>query len=127
MTDAKAAAVNISSTAGRKEVETALQEIGNLSVSVKRKQFDAYQKWAVKVCGEAHNTFTSWGNWMTSGYMGAFDETVLTSVDQGLLAPETARLFNDVVQEFFAKMSGDGRYWKTKDLAEDEKKKMEEF
>jgi hypothetical protein len=128
LSEVKAAAANISSTAGRKEVEEALQEIGKLAVSVKRQQFDAYQEWAVNVCSNAHNIFnTHTSGWFTQRYMNAFDATDLTKVDQGLLAPESARLFNDVVQKFLANMNGDGSFFKTKDLAEGTKKKIEDF
>jgi hypothetical protein len=127
VSNATEAAQNISSAAGRKKADAVIKEIRDLAVDAKRKQFDIYQAWVVNVCKDAHEKFISWGNWGTGGYMGAFDATHLTSVDQGVLAPETAHLFNDVLQEFLAKMNGDGQYWKSKDLAEVRKKKLEDF
>jgi hypothetical protein len=59
--------------------------------------------------------------------MDAFDKTGLAHVDQNALAPETARLFNDVIQKYFAGINGDGQFWKTKDLAEKTKMKLEDF
>jgi hypothetical protein len=124
------AAQNISSVAGRKEADDAVKGIRDMALDAKRRQFDAYQKWAVIVCSQALNTFNGYnGNkgWFTEKWMNAFDGTDLAIVDQNLLAPETARLFNDIVQDFLKKMNGDGQFYKTRDLAEKAKRKLEDF
>jgi hypothetical protein len=59
--------------------------------------------------------------------MNAFDETDLRFVDESKLAPETARLFSEIVQKFLGKMNGDGAFYKSKDMAEAKKKALEDF
>jgi hypothetical protein len=128
MTNVNAATVNISSIAGRRVADAARQEIGNLAVSVKRQQFDAYQKWAVSACSGAFNTYNGpKDGWFSAKWKGAFDNTDLTDVDQGVLAPETARLFDEIVQKFYAAMNGWDQFQMKKELATDRKKKLEDF
>lgn len=126
LSNAAEAAQKISSADGHKTIDLTLKEIREIALVAKQKQFDAYQKWAVQVCSAAYKEYDQW-NWSQGKYMDAFDRTLLTSVDPSLLAPETARLFNDVVQKFFDKFKGDGEFWKSKDLAEHSKKKLEDF
>jgi hypothetical protein len=134
MTDAKAAAVNISSTAGRKEVETALQEIGNLAVSVKRQQFDAYQKWAIDCCGDAFDTFNSFTTMTRDHAWQSFHAGNLDQIDQSILAPDVSRMFNDIMSKLT--MDAKGHMWgmdganvfsMQKQCAEATKKKLEDF
>jgi len=122
------AAQNISSVAGRREADGAVKVIRDEMLDAKRKQFDAYQKWVVGVCSNAFNIYKGPNDgWFSGKWMDAFDKTGLAHVDQNALAPETARLFNDVIQKYFAGINGDGQFWKTKDLAEKTKMKLEDF
>lgn len=61
MTNAPAVVRNIFSTRGRDQAEAALKGINEVVLKAKRKQFDAYQQWVVKVWGvfwEAHGFVT---------------------------------------------------------------------
>ena len=118
------AAQNISSVAGRKEADDAIKGIRDMTLDAKRRQFDAYQKWVVGVCSDAFDRFNSMGPFQV---MPVYKVTALPRIDQGVLAPETARLFNDVVQKYVGKMNGDEHASTDKEMAEGKKNRLEDF
>ncbi len=119
---------NITSTRLREKARTTIEKIRTLAVDARKKQFDAYQRWAVGACREAYDIFNGdKEGWFTQKWMNAFDETNLMFVDESKLAPETARLFSEIVQKFLGKMNGDGAFYKSKAMAEAKKKALEDF
>jgi hypothetical protein len=130
---ASASAERISSTEGLTKAREAINEIRELVVEAKRKQFDAYQHWGVVLCKATFAKYddawfaadiTSFSN--TKG-RNFFAESGFATVDQSLLTPETGRLFNDVLSKLTAKMNGDGQFQTQKEIAETAKKKLEDF
>jgi hypothetical protein len=131
---AVAAAQNISSAQGRKKAEAAMKDIRDIVIDAKRKQFDAYQKRVVVICKtgfDEHNKVSDWyklGALTTSTARGVFKRSGLVTVDQSLLAPETARLFNDVLGKITGHMDGDGQFATQKEIADENPKlKLEDF
>lgn len=127
---AEASRLEISSASGRQKADLETEIIRLLFVEAKRRQLDAYQKWAVDECGKAFElTKATWGGVGERNDVARirFQATKLDQVDQSLLIPETSRLFNDVVGKFTAPMNGTGQFESQKQLAETPKKRLEEF
>jgi hypothetical protein len=126
-------AQQISSGDGRKKAEGAIKEIRDFALDAKRHQFDEYQKWVVSKCKIGFNEHDKISNWyklgaLTTSTAGAvFDRSGLVAVDQSFLSPETARLFNDVLSKITGHMDGDGQFETQKKIAEQPKKKLEDF
>jgi prepilin-type N-terminal cleavage/methylation domain-containing protein len=134
MSDVRVAAANISLTVGRKEVEAALQEIGNLAVSVKRQQFDAYQRWAVKCCEDAFDKYNSFTTMTRDHAWQCFNAGHLARIDQTVLSPDVSRMFNDIMSKLTAEakgtawgMDGANVFSMQKQCAEAQKQKLEDF
>ena len=135
---AAAATQNISSTEGRKTAEVSIKKIRDIALDAKRKQFNQYQAEVVKICGEAFKAYQDTNFTLSPGRTldptsantlatRIFNRSSLATVDQSSLAPETSRLFNDVLSKLTAKMDGDGQFQTQKQIAETPKKKLEEF
>jgi hypothetical protein len=134
MTDAKAAAGNISSTAGRNQAEKSLQEIANLCVFVKRQQFDAYQRWAVKCCKDAFDKYNSFTTMTRDHAWQCFNAGHLARIDQTVLSPDVSRMFNDIMSKLTAEakgtvwgMDGANVFSMQQQCAEAQKQKLEDF
>lgn len=133
LTKAADAARGITAARLRKESELYLQEIGKLITVAKRNQFDAYQRWVIGLCADAFGRFDS--SWFamditTRSNVKArmfFDNSGFARVDQSLLAPETAHLFNDILAKLTMKMNGNGQFSTQRELAETVKMKLEGF
>jgi hypothetical protein len=131
---AAAAAQNISSAEGRKKAEAALKEIRDIALDAKRKQFDAYQTWAITRCEIAFNKF--WGIHVLTrnDCWDCFYDGNLGAIDQSLLSPEVNRTFNDVMEKLTTSavgvthgMDGANVFSMQKQCAEAAKKKLEDF
>lgn len=129
---AVAAAQSIFSTESREKAEAAMKQIRNIALDAKRKQFDAYQRWVVFRCKQAFDQYDKINNWYKPTLLdetarNIFDESGLVEVDQSLLAPETARLFDDVLRNLSSHMSGAAQFEMQRDIAQSSKKKQEDF
>lgn len=136
ISNATEAAQNISSAAGRNKAEAAIKEIHDIALDAKRKQFDAYQKWAVGVCKKAFDEYqdtnftlspTRLPTWASTLAKNIFDKSSLAQIDQSLLSSETSRLFNDVLGKLTALMNGQGQFDAEKKIAEATKMTLEDF
>jgi len=134
LSDVKAAAVNISSTDGRKEAESALQEIANLGVSVKRDQYDAYQRWAIECCKDAFDKYSSFTTMTRDHAWQCFYAGDLASIDQIVLSPDVSRIFNDVMSKITVDakghmwgLDGENVFSMQQQCAEAQKQKLEDF
>ena len=122
---AAAAAQNISSADGRKKAEAAIKEIRDIAVDAKRKQFDAYQKWAVGQCETAFYAREKDG-FYTDADAEAYS-AYLAKIDQKLLSSETSRLFTDVLNKLTAGRGGETVFGIQKRCATPPWKTLEEF
>jgi hypothetical protein len=107
-----------------------------LDEDARRQQKSKYQEWVVSRCDptfEAYKTtFTAGGYLKNKGYTSPrartiFSESEFEKVDQSSLTPETARLFNDVLQKLLAEMNGEDAFATWKEMAEASKKKLEDY
>jgi len=134
ISDVRAAAANISSSAGRKEAEKAYQVIGKLAADIKRRQFDAYQKWAIDRCKDAFDTYKSFTTMTRDHAWQCFNAGHLAKIDQTVLSPDVSRMFNDVMSKITedAKghmwgLDGDNVFLMQQQCAEAQKQKLEDF
>jgi hypothetical protein len=125
----------LSATSGN-QAEAQLTEIRKLDEDARRQQKSKYQEWVVSRCDptfEAYKTtFTAGGYLKNKGYTSPrartiFSESEFEKVDQSSLTPETARLFNDVLQKLLAEMNGEDAFATWKEMAEASKKKLEDY
>jgi len=134
LSDVRAATGNISSSAGRKEAENAYQVIGKLANDIKRRQFDAYQKWAIGRCEDAFDTYNSFTTMTREHAWQCFNDGHLAKIDQSLLSPDVSRMFNDVMSKIT--VDAKGHMWgldgvnvfsMQQQCAEAQKVKLEDF
>ncbi|MEI6074418.1 MAG: hypothetical protein WCS94_02515 [Verrucomicrobiota bacterium] len=128
------AAQNISTVAGRKESEDAIKTIRDLTLDAKRKQFDAYQKWAVARCEDSFNEYDSFKTMTRDHAWQSFHAGNLKTIDQTILSPDVSRLFNDIMSKLTVQakgtvwgMDGANVFAMQKQCAEATKKKLEDF
>ena len=129
---AETSRLGISSAAGREKADREIEAIRLLLVEARRRQFDAYQNWAIATCSEAFELSKPfWGGVIGSERTDVarlrFRASKLAQIEQTLLSPEISRLFSDVVSKFLAPMNGPGQFETQKELSSTSKKKLEEF
>ena len=127
-TKAQQAYAQVSSETLRKQLEPQLTAMRDFVISMKKKQFDAYQKWAV---GEITRPFEAYdkSHWATdSDIMQFFDSYNIAKIDQNSLAPDTARMFNEVVGKFLSQLNSAEKVVKCeRKMANAQKIKLENF
>jgi len=119
----------ITSVKGRKIVELALKRVQKNLADVQRRQFDAYQKWAI---GQTAIAFKSYDetNFVTSAndkVWWILKNTKLADIDQALLTSETGNAFRDVLGKLIDKVDGETAFEIQKHLAEGNKKALTDF
>ena len=134
MSDVRSAAANISSSTGRKESENAYQNIGKLAADIKRRQFDAYQKWAIARCEDAYDTYNSFKTMTRDHAWQCFNAGHLAKIDQTVLSPDVSRMFNDVMSKITVDakghmwgLDGENVFSMQQQCAEAQKQKLEDF
>ena len=104
------------------------------TLDAKRKQFDAYQKWAVARCKAAFDKYNSFKTITRDHAWQCFQAGNLETVDQTILSPDVSRMFNDVMSKLTTEakgvawgMDGANVFSVQKQCAEATKKKLEDF
>lgn len=88
----------------RRTVEKNLEEYSHILSDYNAARYRSYQAWAVEKCNEAFKLFSSWIRVDAKDAMRVID-TYLTTIDSSLLAPETMKLYQDVLSKQFAEMN----------------------
>lgn len=88
----------------RKTIEKNLEDYSRILSDYNAARYRSYQAWAVGKCNEAFQLYSSWKRVDEKDAIQVID-TYLTTIDSSLLAPETMKLYQDVLSKQFAEMN----------------------
>lgn len=87
----------------RKTIEKNLEDYSRILSDYSAARYRSYQSWTVRKCNEAFQLYSSWIRVDEKDAIQVID-TYLTTIDSSLLAPETMKLYQDVLSKLFAEM-----------------------
>ena len=98
-------AVHLTSPEAMQEARALVESRTAILQKYKNNQFYAYQAWAIARCDQAFQKYMKYNFGLSEAdARSVFRESQLAEIDQSLLSPEVARVFNDVLGKLTAEM-----------------------
>ena len=126
--EAQSLAAQLTSTDALMEAQKLMEKRSSDLRRCRNDQYYEYQKWVIGRGEEAFQRFMGYRFGLSEGdARKVFSDAKLAEVDQSLLTPEVARIFNDVLGKLMAELGPEALVATEKGMGTTIKKKLEDF
>ncbi len=110
-----------------KQLKSTFAKVQEREVEWRRKQYLAYQRWAVDICVKGMVAYNQTRVFTDNDAKRVFKEIGLAKIDVRLITPEVSRCYNAILQKITGELPGSSAFVIDRELSLAKKKALEDF